>query len=1017
MSATPSFHQQLTDAVLMVRPVDFAFNEQTAGDNEFQQRMDDKTPDEIRQRALKEFEQSVKNLEGAGVQVLVLEPNSNVTTKCPDAVFPNNWFASDASGTVYTFPMFTENRRAEAKRLPDVLELLKNNNFEVERVCKMDEIPSEKALEGTGCMIFDHINGIVFAALSERCNEMQLHEYLQYTNGLKKRAVTFRTKSSNGKEFYHTNVMMSIGEEFVVVCADAIVPEDRERILDCLREIRKDVIILTLEQTEKLMCANIIQLATKDGGKVIVMSDTAAKGFTEEQMKVLEKHGKIVTFPISGTIEPIGGGSARCMIAEVFLKRKEGSTNLSSLSTRSTSALGLKSSLSLNTIETNSLNLHVEDSELGLGESRENVTVVIRVRPPRPKEIQRAQEYGENFMSTVRIDSSKSITIFDTNDGNYGVPQTFTFDGVYGFDSNQKDIYENTARNTVLSVLKGYNATLFAYGQTGTGKTHTMEGFNAGEGRGIIPRATEDIFNYIETNSSSNVNFLIRASYLEIYKEVISDLLDPSRTRLKIKEDKEKGVHVENLSETVVRTPKEIYELIERGSRERKKAPTSHNDKSSRSHSVFIIVAEHLERCETSGDDNIECENADALTGKEGKRVYKESCCIGKLNLVDLAGSERATSSSGERLEETKKINLSLVCLGDVIRALTVGNPHVPYRNSRLTRLLADSLGGNCKTTMFAMISPAPECFNESLSTLKFAKRSKSIKNTVKVNEDVDQVALLRRYEVELKKLREELTKKNKSVVDKQRILDLEEQRRKAEEDKLAAFEALELKSREFLHEKTEKRKLEEKIAYLQSQLLVGGEKIEETPVFRKLIKQEYERVHKQYEKKMAELEKERQTIEEDKAQVDRYKQLLLKQRDIMIALTARLNERDETILSLQEELDAYDHHQKMLEDALDRKTATIIHYQRKTDVEISTKEKEMQALKKIIEMKMLPYMNAIYKNLSALESPENEDAVKQIKKQTGYVTQLMQRTTNALCNNTSQNTSVSSETSSNHED
>lgn len=295
-----------------------------------------------------------------------------------------------------------------------------------------------------------------------------------------------------------------------------------------------------------------------------------------------------------------------------------------------------------------------------------------------------------------------------------------------------------------------------------------------------------------------------------------------------------------------------------------------------------------------------------------------------------MAGSERVrfSGATGQRLQESKKINQSLSALGNVIAALTSkdrSRKHIPYRDSKLTRLLEDSLGGNCKTTMMAMIGPALESFHESISTLKFANRAKHIKNKATINEDLDQRALLRKYERELKILRQELAERKKSVVDKQKLLELEEQKRRAEEDKIAAITALEKRSREFLKEKAEKRKLEEKISMMQSQFLTGGQRIEDTPEFRKLAS----RVHKEYETKLAELEQERQSIEEDKAQVDRYKQLLLKQRDIMIALTARLNERDETILALQEELDAYDRHQKMLEDALDRKTTALIQLQK----------------------------------------------------------------------------------------
>ena len=319
----------------------------------------------------------------------------------------------------------------------------------------------------------------------------------------------------------------------------------------------------------------------------------------------------------------------------------------------------------------------------------------------------------------------------------------------------------------------------------------------------------------------------------------------------------------------------------------------------------------------------------------------KQSFKVGKLNLVDLAGSERVrlTGATGQRLEESKKINQSLSALGNVIAALTDarGRQHIPYRDSKLTRILEDSLGGNCKTTMMAMISPALEAFVESLSTLKFANRAKSIKNEARINEDLDQKSLLRRYERELKKLRSELDERSKSVVDNRKLLELDEQRRRAEEDKMAAIRALETRSREFMREKQEKKALEERITMLQAKILMGGASglnignLQEIPAFRNALKEHQERIKQEYEGRLQDLEKERETIEEEKAQVDRYKQLLLKQRDIMILLTQRLNERDEQIMALQDELDAYDRHQHDLEEKLDEKTAALIHLQRVT--------------------------------------------------------------------------------------
>ncbi|CAK4139066.1 unnamed protein product [Aphanomyces euteiches] len=610
-----------------------------------------------------------------------------------------------------------------------------------------------------------------------------------------------------------------------------------------------------------------------------------------------------------------------------------------------------------------------------------NFKVVIRVRPPLPRELQ-----GDKpFQNVVSVDSSGHyLTVSDSTHlhHHHGDDQTsassssassssssysnhsFSFDHVYDQHSTQRAVYENTAKAVVESSLEGYNATIFAYGQTGTGKTYTMEGFNSSGGssledRGIIPRAIEQIFMHIQANVSARMRFLVRASYLQIYNESISDLLKPERNNLTIREDKKRGVFVEGLSEWVVRSPEEIYGLMERGGAMRATGSTKMNEISSRSHAVFIIIAEQSQTTyvdtagrEIGADEFTALVNTHHASRDRSKldSLVRQSFKVGKLNLVDLAGSERVrlSGATGQRLEESKKINQSLSALGNVIAALTDtrGRQHIPYRDSKLTRILEDSLGGNCKTTMMAMISPALEAIVESLSTLKFANRAKNIKNEARVNEDLDQKSLLRKYERELKRLRAELEEKNRNVVDKRRLLELDEQRRRAEEDKMAAIRALEQRSLEFMLEKEEKKKLEQRIIMLTSQMLMshgkstapkdndganGGEFSIEDPQFRLALKEQQDRIRKEYECRLADLEKERETIEEEKAQVDRYKQLLLKQRDIMIALTQRLNERDEQIMALQDELDAYDRHQKALEEKLDEKTAQLIHLQRVT--------------------------------------------------------------------------------------
>jgi kinesin family protein 3/17 len=355
-------------------------------------------------------------------------------------------------------------------------------------------------------------------------------------------------------------------------------------------------------------------------------------------------------------------------------------------------------------------------------ETGKNFKVVIRVRPPLPREL-----HGSTpFRNVVDVcDDEKSISLNDAMDGPSDdgpfAQYRFTFDHVYDPSSGQKEVYDTTAKAVVDSALAGYNATIFAYGQTGTGKTYTMEGHNlegAGEGggsaiegrsgraaspmpepesRGIIPRAIEQIFQHISKHASPRMKFLVRASYLQIYNEVISDLLKPERTNLTIREDSKRGIFVDGLSEWVVRSPREIYGLMQRGAKIRATGSTKMNELSSRSHAVFIIIAEQSEVSFLRPDgESLSPEEFAALMSKtsngrntqqlaalEAEGHVRQSFKVGKLNLVDLAGSERVrtTKATGQRLEESKKINQSLSALGNVIAALTDtrGRQHIPY--------------------------------------------------------------------------------------------------------------------------------------------------------------------------------------------------------------------------------------------------------------------------------------------------------------------------------------------------
>jgi kinesin family protein 5 len=283
-------------------------------------------------------------------------------------------------------------------------------------------------------------------------------------------------------------------------------------------------------------------------------------------------------------------------------------------------------------------------------------------------------------------------------------------------DSRQADVFGFSIRSTVDDILKGYNGTVFAYGQTGAGKSYTMMGTDIDdeEQKGIIPRIVEQIFASILA-SPGNIEYTVKVGYLEIYMERIRDLLRPENDNLPIHEEKSRGVYVKDLTELYVSSVGEVYEVMRRGGLARAVAATNMNQESSRSHSIFVV---------TITQKNVE-------TGSQK---------MGQLFLVDLAGSEKVgkTGASGQTLEEAKKINKSLSALGMVINSLTDGkSTHIPYRDSKLTRILQESLGGNSRTTLIINCSPSSYNDLETLSTLRFGTRAKSIKNKAKINAEL----------------------------------------------------------------------------------------------------------------------------------------------------------------------------------------------------------------------------------------------------------------------------------------
>ncbi|CAF3684652.1 unnamed protein product [Rotaria sp. Silwood1] len=363
----------------------------------------------------------------------------------------------------------------------------------------------------------------------------------------------------------------------------------------------------------------------------------------------------------------------------------------------------------------------------------ETVRVIVRCRPMNQREI------DLQCKTIVSISTQLNQVQLENIEQSNEPPKQFTFDAVYPEDSITENLYAESVFPLVENVLEGYNATVFAYGQTGCGKSFTMQGINTpgSAQRGVIPRSFEHIFD--ASSIATGTKYLIRASYLEIYNESIRDLLGKDvKATLDLKEYVDKGVHVQNLSWHVCSSVIDCERLMEKGNRNRATGATLMNKDSSRSHSIFTIVTEMCTRSQLDGKDHIRA---------------------GKLNLVDLAGSERQskTHAEGERLREATRINLSLSALGNVISALVDGrSKHIPYRDSKLTRLLQDSLGGNTKTLMVAAISPAHDNYDETLSTLRYANRAKNIKNKPRINED-PRDAQMKLLQEEINRLKQEL--------------------------------------------------------------------------------------------------------------------------------------------------------------------------------------------------------------------------------------------------------------------
>lgn len=305
---------QSANTVVMVRPTQFGFNEETATDNEFQNKVSLPSQD-VRERALDEFSGAVATLRDNGIEVLVMEENPTLG-KLPDAIFPNNWFSTDSKGFLYIYPMSAENRRKEV-RVDELKRLLVSGGFNIQGVVDFRELAqNDLSLEGTGSFVFDHQNRIAYLAVSGR-SDLSLAETV--CEQMDYELVSFTSLSSGGVPFYHTNVVMSVGSKWAVICFESIQDQqERTKVYNALANAELDVIDISQNQTQNSFCGNILEVRNEDNQLFAVMSQCAFEGFSEEQKEVLAGSSTILPIAIP-TIEKIGGGSMRCTMAEIFL--------------------------------------------------------------------------------------------------------------------------------------------------------------------------------------------------------------------------------------------------------------------------------------------------------------------------------------------------------------------------------------------------------------------------------------------------------------------------------------------------------------------------------------------------------------------------------------------------------------------------------------------------------------------------------------------------------------------------
>lgn len=309
--------QQITNTIVMIRPINFRMNEQTAVNNYYQKILGDVFPAAVQAKALKEFDDFVVKLRGVGVEVIVIADTPNPNT--PDSIFPNNWISFHQDGTIAMYPMFADNRRQE--RRTDVLDIIEEKGFVIENV--MDYTAAEEEdvfLEGTGSLLLDRIHKKAYCALSPRANEDLFIEFCEDFEYTPIPFVANQTVNGQRMAIYHTNVMMTLAEDFAVVCLQSIDDKkERKHLIAQLKEDGKEIINIT-EQQVVHFAGNMLQVVGDNNQRYTVMSVSAGKVLTKDQRAIIEKSSIILSSSLE-TIEAYGGGSARCMMAEVFLPK------------------------------------------------------------------------------------------------------------------------------------------------------------------------------------------------------------------------------------------------------------------------------------------------------------------------------------------------------------------------------------------------------------------------------------------------------------------------------------------------------------------------------------------------------------------------------------------------------------------------------------------------------------------------------------------------------------------------